>query len=85
MPALINNNINLMALIALLIQIAGFIWFASAIVADVRHNTQDINEHTIQINTLEDSVHQQALSSVAIERSVENIEALVERALRDGN
>lgn len=85
MPEVVTSRIPLAALITLLIQAAAGIWFASTIVSDVRHNVTELARHETRINSLEDAVHQQALSSVAIERSVENIEALVERALRNGD
>jgi archaellum component FlaC len=62
----------------LVVQGAAIVWTVSMMMSDIQENRKDIGEMQLRVSSLEDAVHDQALSLARIDENIKAIRGAVE-------
>ena len=62
----------------LIVQGAAIVWTVSMMMSDIQENRKDIGEMQLRVSSLENAVHEQALSLARIDENIKAIRGAVE-------
>jgi type VI protein secretion system component VasK len=75
----LSKSVPISFIIGILMQTVALVWYVSTLDSAIRTNTRDLTKHETRIETLEKTVHTQAVALARIDENIKAIRDLVEK------